>query len=137
MAARTFALLEAPLTVPMSSALPGGVGPVVAELTIDRISLLVGSFDAQRHLAHLARHRERLISELSERLAREDPRRLASPQSGGVLKKLMLDSIVASLGTDPAQAYPSTYFESPGRYGVVDLVLPAQFRLVQLSSPQQ
>jgi curved DNA-binding protein CbpA len=136
MAARTFALLQSPLVVRVGGA-TSGVGGPVAELTIESISVLVGTFDAQRHLAHMANHRERLVSALSERLAKQDPGRLASPQAGVVLNKVMLDSMVATLGTDPAQIYPSTYFESPGRYGVVDLVLPAQFKLVQLGAAPQ
>lgn len=131
MAARTFALLDAPLTVRLGGTLPGGA---VAELTIERISLLVGTFDAPRHLAHLAGHRERLVSALAEHLAKADPARLAGPQSELYLKRLLLDAIVTALGTDPAQTYPSTYFESPGRYGVIDLVLPRSFRLVQLGT---
>jgi hypothetical protein len=133
MAARTFALLQAPLVVRVGGP-TSGVGGPVAELTIEGISVLVGTFDAQRHLTHLARHRERLVNALAGRLEKESPGRLASPQAGAVLRKAMLDTLVATLGTDPAQIYPSTYFESPGRYGVVDLVLPAQFTVVQLSA---
>lgn len=129
MAARTFALLASPLVVRLGGAAPGGMA-----LTIERISLLVGTFDAQRHLAHLAGHRERLVGVLSERLEHVDAARLAGPQAESSLKKVLLDAIVATLGTDPAQTYPSTYFESPGRYGVVDLVLPAQFSLLPLSA---
>jgi len=136
MAARTVALLEAPLSVQVVATPSVGRGPVY-ELSIDRISLLVGTFDAQRHLSHLARHRDRLIGALAERLSQADPTRLAGPQAGAYLRELMLGSVVTALGTDPKQAYPSTYFESPGRYGVVDLVLPDSFRLVQIAPWQE
>lgn len=133
MAARSFALLENPLVVRVGSETPDAPGPV-AELTVQGISLLVGSFDSQDLLAHIARHRERLIQELAARLAKENPDRFARPDGEAHLKRVVLDSVSASLGTDPDQEYPSTYFESPGRHGVVDALLPEHFRLVQLSS---
>ena len=136
MAGRTFALLDSPLSVRLISTPSVGRGPVF-ELTIEHISLLVGTFDAQRHLAHLANHRERLVSALVERLAKVDPGLLTGPQSATSLKALLFESVVAALGTDPNQTYPSTYFESPGRYGVVGLVLPDSFKLVQIAPWQE
>jgi len=134
MAARTFSLLETPLVVPLVVPAANETPAGVAELTIQNISLLIGSFDAPVLLAHLAKHREQLIQDLSERLAKADPGRLSSPNGEQVLKRVVLDAAVATLGTDPGQTYPSTYFESPGRYGVVDVVLPERFKLIQLSS---
>jgi hypothetical protein len=131
MAGRTFALLDSPLSVRLVST-PSVGRELVFELTIEHVSLLVGTFDAQRHLAHLANHRERLVGALAERLAKVDPGLLAGPQSATYLQTLLLETIVAALGTDPTQTYPSTYFESPGRYGVVGLVLPDPFKLVQI-----
>jgi len=133
MAARSFALLENPLVVRLGSGTPDNAGPV-AELTVQGISLLVGGFDSQDLLAHIARHRERLIQELAARIAKESPDRFAGPDGEANLKRVVLDSVSASLGTDPHQEYPSTYFESPGRHGVVDVLLPEHFRLLRLSS---
>jgi curved DNA-binding protein CbpA len=130
MAARTFSLLETPLVVRVSNE----TASVVAELTIQNISLLVGSFDAPVLLAHLATHREGLIQDLSARLAKESPDRYASLDAEKHLKRLVLGAAAATLGTKLAEDYPSTYFESPGRYGVVDVLLPEQFKLIQLSS---
>src|SRR5204863_603167 len=100
MAARSFALLETPLVVRVGSGTPGNPGPV-AELTVQDISLLVGSFDSQDLLAHIARHRERLIQELAARIAKENPDRFARPDGEAHLKRVVLDSVSASLGTDP------------------------------------
>lgn len=133
LATRTFDLLEAPLVVQVGGDTAGATGPS-AELTIQRVSLLVGSFDAPALLAHIARHRARLVQDVSARLARQDPARLARPQADVHLKRLVQDAVSASLGADPGQDYPSTWFESPGRHGVVDVLLPESFGLVQLSS---
>jgi curved DNA-binding protein CbpA len=130
MAARTFSLLETPLAVVVTSEKAG----ISAELTIQHISFLVGSFDAPVLLAHLATHRESLIQDLSARLAKESLDRFASPDAEEHLKRLLLEITSASLRTGPAQDYPSTYFESPGRYGVVDVLLPERFKLIQLNS---
>jgi hypothetical protein len=128
MATRTFSLLETRLVVRI------GDGGNTAELALPSISLLVGTFDAPDHLAHMARHRDRLIRDLSARLARENPDRLARPDGEAHLKRVVREAIAASLGTNPAQDYPSTWFESPGRHGVVDVLLPDRFGLIQLSS---
>ena len=125
MAARTYSLLETPVAVRLSNETGGGA----AQLTIRNISLLVGSFDSPVLLAHIGRHRERLIHDLTARLAREDPDRLARPDGEKLLKRVVLEAAAASLATDLAQEYPSTYFESPGRYGVVDVLLPEGFKL--------
>jgi hypothetical protein len=130
MAARTFSLLETPLVLQFSNE----NASVVSQLTIPTISLLVGSFDAPALLAHLATHREGLTQDLSARLAKEAPGRFASPEAEKHLKRLVLGAAAATLGTKVAEDYPSTYFESPGRYGVVDVLLPDQFTLIQLSS---
>ena len=133
MAARTFALLENPLVVRVGGETPGAAAGA-AELTIRKCSLLVGSFDTPDLLVHMVRHRERLVLDLSARLAKEDPDRFAGPDAEGNLKRIVLDTLAASLGTDSGRDYPSTYFESPGRYGVVDVLLPDRFKLVPLNS---
>lgn len=136
MAGRTFALLEAPVSVQIAAAPTVGRGPVY-ELSIAQISLLVGTFDSGKHLAHLANHRERLVAVVSERLAQLDPGRLTGPRSAAYLNEAILGAIVGALGTEPTQTYPSTFFESPGRYGVISLVLPESFKLVQIAPWQE
>ncbi len=133
MAARTFPLLASPLVVRLSP-LPLRPGPAV-ELTLPAASLLVGSFDAPNLLAHMARHRERLVQDVAARLAREDPDRLSRPDAEGRLKRIVAEAITASLEIGEPREYPSTYFDSPGAYGVVDVVLPDRFRVTPLESP--
>jgi len=121
MAARTFALLDAPLKVRIGQERDGGALPV--ELTLQGISLLVGSFDAPEMLAHMGQHKELLVQELMQRLAKEDPGRLAGQDGPANLKRVVMQSVAGTLRTPPGQDYPSTWFESPGRYGVVDVLL--------------
>jgi hypothetical protein len=45
------------------------------------------------------------------------------------LKAIVLGALARELVTQPQQDYPSTYFESPGRHGVVEVLLPERFEL--------
>lgn len=130
MAARTFSLLDGPLVVWVAGGQAVGALPI--ELTIPSISLLVGSFDAPNLLAEMARHRERLSNDLARQLAAEDPRQLGVEEVEQHLARAVAQSVSASLGVTATQGdYPSTYFESPGRYGVAKVFFPDNFRLVQ------
>jgi curved DNA-binding protein CbpA len=133
MAARTFPLLASPLVVRVSRS-PSNPGPPL-ELTLPAASLLVGSFDAPNLLDHMGRHRERLVQDLAARLAKMDGDRVGRQQVEERLKRVIAESVMASLGIEPGTEYPSTYFESPGAYGVVGVVLPDRFSLVQIESP--
>lgn len=125
MAERSFTLLEAPLKVRL-----GGESSVAgAELTVPVATVIVGSFDSASLLAQLSRHRERAVEAVAARLAQEDPRGLGGVLAEQRLRRVVQDSVSSSLGADPSQEYPSTWFESPGRYGVVDVLLPQGFRL--------
>lgn len=127
MAARTFPLLASPLLVRLG---PSRLQPgPPMELTLPAASLLVGSFDAASLLAHMARHRERLVQDVATRLAKEDPDRLSRPDAEGRLKRIVAEVITASLDIGEPREYPSTYFDSPGVYGVADVVLPERFRV--------
>lgn len=128
--ARTFSLLDAPLVVWVNGGQAAGALPI--ELTIPSISILVGSFDAPNLLAEMARHRERLSNDLARQLAAEDPRQLGVEEVEQHLARAVAQSVSASLGVTATQGdYPTTYFESPGRYGVAKVFFPDSFRLVQ------
>lgn len=116
---RTMELTEGPLVVR-----PQGV-----ELSIPRLRLVLGSFEAARQQAHIRRHRERLLAEIAQRLAQADAKQLAGPQGEGYLKAQLLDALATGLGTNPAETFPSTWSESPGRDGVVEVLLPAGYAL--------
>lgn len=117
--ARTVDLLEVPLVVNLEQ----GV------LTVPRLRVVLGSFDAANLRAHMGRQRVRLQAEVAQSLARVDAAQLVGPSSEAYLKVVILGALVRELGTPPQQDHPSTYFESPGRYGVVEVRLPEKFAL--------
>ncbi|WP_374663799.1 DnaJ domain-containing protein [Ramlibacter sp.] len=125
MAERGARLLTQPLVVLIEAR---GDAPA-AELTVPAIQVQMGGFEAPQALAHLQRHRDRVVQELGERLARLEVPRLRTPAGAQVLGDAILGSVSASLGTDPAQPFPSTWLESPGRHGVVAVSLPERFVL--------
>lgn len=130
MAARTFALIASPLVVRVNQP-PGGAGAPL-ELTVPAISVLLGTFDAGNLMAHMERHRERLVEEVAAALAREGVEALSGPQADARIKLVVGAAVMAALGITPSGEYPSTYFDSPGRYGVAAVLLPEGFRLVRL-----
>jgi hypothetical protein len=124
--ARSFRLLEQPLVVHLAN------DQGAAQLTIPEAVVVAGSFESARLIGHLGRHRERVLQELAAALAREAPGEFAKPDGARRLQRAVVASIAVSLGTDLSQRYPSTFFESPGRYGVVEVLLPAGFQLRSL-----
>jgi curved DNA-binding protein CbpA len=137
-AERTFVLLEGKTVVKIGrdrdeatqSNSAAGIPPMQGELTLHGISLVVGSFDAPEMLTLMGSHKEQLIGDLMARLAKEDLDRFMSPEREAHLKRMVKESVAGTLGTT-AQNYPSTYFESPGRYGVVDVLLLGRLEAVR------
>lgn len=129
LAARSLALLNAPVTVSLAptpdSALPR------LQLTIPEITLVLGSFDTPKLQAHLFKHRERVIDELKQHLTSRSSSAATSPEASDRLKRIILESVMTSLDLRLNEVYPSSYFESPGRYGVVDVVLPQSYSLLK------
>lgn len=119
-AARTIDLAEEPLVVQMKDNYV---------LTIPRLRVVLGSFDTASLKAHVARHRERLLREAVAQLERADPMPLSGPQGQGNLRAVVRTAVNAALNIESGEEYPSTYFESPGRHGVVDVLLPERFTL--------
>lgn len=132
LAERTLPLLTVPLVVQLGQGRPPPAEPM--QLTIPQLAVRLGSFEAPRLMEHIERHRQRLVQDLSERLGREDPGRFGGADGERQLRLVSQQSLAASLGTDAGREFPSTWFESPGRHGVVAVELPEPYRLVQLSS---
>lgn len=112
--ARTVELLSSPLTLRLRD----------AELVIPRLRIVLGSFDADRVRAHIGRLSEPLISDIARSLAAADPILFNGKTGETLVKELVLSTLANRLGGAPADAYPSTYFESPGRYGPIEVLLP-------------
>lgn len=129
MAARSLPLLQEPITV--SLLLPVGLSVSLLQLSIPEITLVLGSFDTPKLREHLLKHRSRIVQELVQRLAAQAATVVLVPDSEVQLRRMIGESVMASLEIRPEEAYASTYFESPGRYGVVGVVLPQNFLLLK------
>ncbi len=116
--ARTLELLDGPLEVPLDR----GV------LTIPRLRLQLGSFDAAALRSYILKNRQQLIADLAKRLAATPADALVGAEGAAGLPAAIQQSLALQLGTQPDEDFPSTWFESPGRYGVVDVLLPEHFR---------
>jgi curved DNA-binding protein CbpA len=116
---RTVDLLASPLVLQMG---PG-------ELTIPRLRVVLGTFDTAAARASIAPQTERLVSEVARSLERSDAAQIQGPTGETYLKAVVLGTLANELATQPQQGYPSSYFESPGRHGVVEVLLPARFEL--------
>lgn len=116
-AARTVDLLDAPLVLQSGR----------HEITIARVRLVLGSFDAPSLRARIERQRQQLVRDLALRIA-VDARVEFIPTGGEAFLRAVLAGVLNNLlETLPEEDYPSTYFESPGRHGIVDVILPERF----------
>lgn len=129
LAARSLALLTAPITVRLTPANDSAMPDL--QLTIPEITLVLGSFDTPKLQAHLLKHRERVVGELGQHLANRAASTATSAEAPDRLRRMILESVMTSLDLRLNEVYPSSYFESPGRYGVVDVVLPQSFSLLK------
>ena len=116
-AARTVDLLDAPLVL-----LSGR-----HEITIARLRLVLGSFDAPRLRARIERQRQQLVRDLAQRIAVDARVELIPTGGEALLRAVLADALNNLLETLPEEDYPSTYSESPGRHGIVDVILPERF----------
>jgi curved DNA-binding protein CbpA len=124
-ASRSLGLLTEPLEVrlagPLNTALPS------AQLLLPEITLVLGSFDAPRLQAHIQKHRARIVNDLAQQLASQSAALALSADAEQRIKRAIREAVIASLEIRVQDTYPSTYFESPGRHGVVDVILPKSF----------
>ncbi len=116
--ARTLELLDAALEVPLDR----GV------LTIPRMRLQLGSFDAAALRSYILKNREQLIADLGKSLAATPADRLVGAEGAAQLQAAIQQSLALQLGIQADEEFPSTWFESPGRYGVVAVLLPEHYR---------
>jgi curved DNA-binding protein CbpA len=115
---RTIDLLDAPLVVQLEK----------GELTIPRLRVVLGSFNTANLRAYTEKNRERLGRELAENLTRLDATKLG-PGGTEVLTSLMVGTLARGMGTRPEEELASTFFESPGRHGAIEVLLPEGYTL--------
>jgi DnaJ domain len=129
LADRSLALLAEPLSLEMAAAAGSNLPSI--RLIIPEITLVLGSFDVSSLQGHVQRHRQRIVAELMQRLASQSAVSMLNPDSEAKLKRMIKESVTMSLDIRAADIYPSTYFESPGRHGVVDVILPQSFGVLK------
>lgn len=136
--ARSVELLAAPLVVTVRNEglmADGTAAPIdVGELRLARVVVLVGSFDAARALGLLERHRERLRHAVQARLSALPASALSRGEAAPFVQQQVLGALAQALETNPDQEFPSTWHESPGRYGPVQVVLPEGFEFRPLAA---
>lgn len=119
LAGRTLDLLDSPLVVRLDR----------GELTLPRVRVVLGTFDTASLRAFVEKNRDALVQEVTQRLARADFERLGGGGGDDYIKALIAGALAKGLTTQPDEDYPSTFFESPGRHGVIAVQLPEQHAL--------
>ncbi|MDL5032079.1 J domain-containing protein [Pelomonas sp. APW6] len=112
--ARTFRLLDAKLEIYLGT----GV------LTVPQIELVLGSFDAQTLRSYLLKNRELLVGDVTRALNNANVSNLVGAAGEQYVQTLIQDTLVKAMGSPPEELYPSTWHESPGRYGLLRVQLP-------------
>jgi hypothetical protein len=87
----------------------------------------VGTFDSEKVIRHIESHKESITRELTEKLADAKYEELLKIDGERYLKKIILDSIDDTTGTDRNENYPSSGAGVPEHYGVVDVLLPESY----------
>jgi curved DNA-binding protein CbpA len=129
LAQRSVVLLTEPIGVNLAPMLTAGLPSV--RLIIPDITLVLGSFDAERLREHIGRHRQRIVDDLTQKLAAQPASLSLGADADARLKRVVIESVMASLDIRSNETFPSTYFESPGRHGVVDVILPQSYGVLK------
>ena len=91
---------------------------------LPRLRIVLGSFDADSVRAHIGRQNDALLRDIARSLAGADAILFNGKAGETLVKEIVLNALAKGLGVQASDSYPSTYFESPGRYGVIDVLLP-------------
>ncbi len=122
LAARSFALLTEPITLQLQPT--AGTELLNLRIVLPEVTLLLGSFDTASMKDRLVKHRARIVSDLAQNLAKQPLAFSNSSNAETVLRALIRKSVMSSLEISTEDEFPTTYFESPGRYGVTEVILP-------------
>jgi len=96
-------------------------------LSIPILGVKVGTFDAEKAISYIERNRELISQELAERLVSAKYEELNRKDGEDYLKRIILDSIGKSTGTNGREDDPPSSTKALGRYGAVDVLLPKSF----------
>ena len=99
-------------------------------LSIPLLFIKVGSYDSEKFIRDIERRKDAINRQLMDRLAYASYEELASKDEGEkYLKKTILDALGRITETNRFEEYPAAGLESPGRYGVVDIIFLEPFSL--------
>jgi hypothetical protein len=118
---RTWSLITHPTSFRVR--VEGESGEDVVTVTVPQIRVVAGSFDTAAVLAHWTSHRETFLAQLPEALLQERLPRGDAQAVARHVRQTVARVLSDGMGDAPQRDYPSTYHESPGRYGVVDVLL--------------
>jgi curved DNA-binding protein CbpA len=104
--------------------LSGDTGHV---LFIPMLGVIVGTVDSDSVIRHLKNKNELISQKLAEKLAYAKYEKLINIDGELYLKKIILDSIADTTGTDKIEGYPSVDEGTHGYYGIVDVLLPESY----------
>lgn len=96
-------------------------------LAIPVLGVKVGTFDSLKVIRHLEANETYIRQKLELKLAKADYDELAKIGGEQYLKNMILDAIDEASGTNRHEDYPASPGEAPGRYGVVEALLPESF----------
>lgn len=133
--AASLRLFDQPVTVEMAGSTTADPPAERYRVTVPDLQLRLGSVDRAKLLAHLERQRESLQRQVLAHLERQGAAQLLRAGGETVLEGWILDALDTALGTRRTEEYPSTWLESPGRYGVVAAVLPDGFAIKPANAP--
>jgi curved DNA-binding protein CbpA len=122
LAARSFALLTEPLTLRLEPTI--GTELMNLRIVLPEITLLLGSFDSANMKDRLIKHRARIVSDLVQSFSKQPLAFSNNANAENVVRALIRKSVMSSLDIRADEEFPTTYFESPGRYGITDVILP-------------
>jgi curved DNA-binding protein CbpA len=124
--ARTATIFDSKLTVSLKAS---EKQPEEHTLSIPLLVVRVGTFDAVQASQYLDQQKDLIRQKLAEKLASAQYEDLIKMDGEQHLKKIILEAIEDITGTSHLKEYPSSGTESPGRYGVIAVMLPESFSL--------
>lgn len=96
-------------------------------LSIPALSARVGTFESEKVIKYMEVNKQLIVAKIADKLASAKYEEFIKPDGEQYLKKIILDSIDETAGTDRFNEFPASGDENPGRYGVVDIILPNSF----------
>jgi flagellar basal body-associated protein FliL len=101
-------------------------------LAIPVLGVKVGTFDSLKVMRHLEANESYIRQKLEKKLAKADYEELAKIGGEQYLENMILDAIEEASGTNRHEDYPASPGEAPGRYGVVEALLPESFAVSKI-----